>query len=165
MSKRNHIVLVLMFMLCLLGSVSPVEACPPGFQDVNAGACRVEIVSSGSNPTAAGLIACNSYAKYDSSTTGSTQIIALSGTTVTYICGYSIMVGGTATNVKLVQGTGANCVTSPVDLTPAWQFTTNSGKVAYSSFYAGLNAPAGKATCVNASAANAVQVEIWYTQF
>lgn len=111
------------------------------------------------------IIACDNYAKYDASTTGDTQIIAASGSTTIYVCGYNIHIGGTATNVKLTYGTGSNCGTGNTALTPAWQFIANAGKVVHSPFWAGLKTTGSQALCVNASAANAVQVEVYFTQF
>jgi hypothetical protein len=112
----------------------------------------------------AGVIACDNSAKYDASTTGDTQIVAASGSTAIYICGYTMGVGATATNVKLDYGTGSNCATGTTALTPAWQFAANGGQVISSPFWNGLKTPASQALCVNASAANPVQVEVWYAQ-
>lgn len=112
-----------------------------------------------------GLIVCDSTAKYDASTSGSTQIVALSSGKTIYVCGYSLGVGGTATNVKLVYGTGTNCATSPSDITPAYQLAANGGIVDRSPFSNGLKTAASNALCVNASAANAVQALVYYAQF
>jgi hypothetical protein len=113
----------------------------------------------------AGVIACDNYAKYDASTSGDTQVVAASGSTAIYVCGYTMGIGATSTNVKLDYGTGSNCVTGTTALTPAAQFTPNGGKVISSPFWNGLKTPASQALCVNASAANPVQVEVWYAQF
>lgn len=112
-----------------------------------------------------GAIKCGSSAVYDASTSGRTQIVAASGSTVIYICGYSITVGGTATNVKLDYGTGTNCGTSPASITPAFQIAANGGIVDGSPEYRGLKTIASQALCINASAANAVQAIVYYTQF
>lgn len=110
-----------------------------------------------------GLQACGSTAIYDASTSGETQIIALSGSTVTYICGYTILAAGTV-NVNLAYGTGSNCATSPTKITPAYQLTAQVGAVDGSPFYRGLQAPAGKETCLNASGGVAVQAIVYYDQ-
>ena len=112
-----------------------------------------------------GLISCDKSAIYDASTTGSTQMVAISGSTTIYICGYSIFVGGTATNVKFVYGTGSNCATSPANITPAYQLVANTGIVDGSLFFRGLKTIASQALCINASGANAVQAIVYYTQF
>lgn len=111
------------------------------------------------------VTACNLYVFYDASTNGDTQVVApVSGLSI-YICGYAIHTGGTATTVKLDYGTGSNCGTGNKALTPGWQLAINADRTADSPFFNGLSVPAGNALCVNASAGNAVQVEIFYTQF
>lgn len=112
----------------------------------------------------AGLKSCDSSAKYDASTSGSTQIIAgVSGRKV-YFCGILFATGGTATNVKLVEGTGTNCATSPADVTPAYQLAANDARGFMSPFWTGLvTATNANNVCINASAANAVQAQVFYT--
>lgn len=122
-------------------------------------------------------VMCDKTAIYDASTNGSTQIVALSGTTTIYICGYAITVGTTATSVKLTAGTGTNCASAAsgatsngssganAAVTPAYQIAANGGIVVHGSFWTGRHAGSANALCVNASAANAVQVEVSYAQF
>jgi hypothetical protein len=135
-------------------AVGPTASAPPA-NAVYQGA------SVGGNLT--GLVGCNSVAKYDASTSGSTQIVALTSTQTIRICGYSIMSGGTA-NVKLVSGTGSNCATSPTDITPAWQLTAQAGIVDRSVYWQGLAAVVSEALCINASAGVAVQALVYYSK-
>src|SRR6185312_16908721 len=95
-----------------------------------------------------GVIACNSHAFYDASTSGATQLVALSGATNIRVCGYTLFSGGTA-NVKLVSGTGTNCGTGTASLTPAYQLTAQAGLVIKSPFWDGLAAGASNALCIN----------------
>jgi hypothetical protein len=118
-----------------------------------------------SSGTLRGQIQCDSTAVYDASTSGSTQLVALTSGQTIYVCGYAITTGGTATNVKLVYGTGTNCATSPSNMTAAYQLSANSGIVDRGDFYTGLKTAAANALCVNASAANAVQATVYYTKF
>lgn len=111
------------------------------------------------------MVTCDKSAFYDAAATGSTQLVAASGSTVIYICGVHVHTGSTATNVKLVYGTGTNCVTSPVTITPAYQLLANAGFVEETPYWNGLATVAGTALCVNASAANPVQAEVRYAQF
>lgn len=111
-----------------------------------------------------GLISCQSAAIYDASTTGSTQIVGLVSGKVVYICGYTIVAGGTV-NVKLVYGTGSNCATGATNITPAFQLTAQAGAVDGSAYYRGLNAIASNELCINASGAVAVQAIVYYSQF
>lgn len=93
------------------------------------------------------------------STATTTQFIALSGSTKTYIDNLSIIAGGT-TNVTLVYGTGSNCVTSPGNLTGAYPLIANAGLVLQR-----IVVPAGQAFCVTSSAGVQVSGHATYTQF
>jgi hypothetical protein len=93
------------------------------------------------------------------STATTTQMIALSGSTKTYIDNLSIMAGGAA-NVTLVYGTGANCGTGQANLTGAYPLAANGGLVLQR-----VVVPAGQALCVTSSAAVSVVGHVTYTQF
>lgn len=115
--------------------------------------------------TLVGDVTCESTATYDASTSGRTQLVAISGSTTIYVCGYEIMVGGTATNVGLQRGTGSACGTGTASLTPAWQFAVNGGKVSPFPTHGYLfKTNSGDALCVNTSGANAVQAQVYYSQ-
>lgn len=111
-----------------------------------------------------GLISCDSTAFYDASTSGSTQLVALSSGKTIYICGQTIMASGTV-NVELDYGTGAACVTSPTKITPAWQLTAQTGVNDNATFWSGLKTAASNELCIKTSAGVAVQALIHYTQF
>lgn len=49
--------------------------------------------------------------------TASAQLVALSGSTVIYVCGFNYTSAGTAPTTKFVYGTGAVCVTGQISLT------------------------------------------------
>lgn len=119
-------------------------------------------ISSG---TINGIIHCDNTAIYDASTNGSTQLVALTSSQTIYVCGYSFGVGGTATNVKLVYGTGSNCATGATNITPAYQLAANGGIVDRAPYYNGMKTAASNALCINASAANAVQAVVYYTKY
>jgi hypothetical protein len=117
--------------------------------------------------SATGVIQCNQSAFYDASTLGTTQIIA-PGTAGgvgqrIYVCGYTINVGATATNVSLNYGTGSNCGTGTAGLTPVWVLAANQFMVDGQAA-APLVAPPGSALCVTTSAANPVKVLIRFLQ-
>jgi len=111
-----------------------------------------------------GLKTCDSHAKYDASDNGSkTLVTGVSGRKV-YVCGYILATGGTATNLKLREGSDADCATNGADLTPAWQLVANDKLGMQSAFWTGLAVSTNAYyVCVNASAGNAHQAEIWYT--
>jgi hypothetical protein len=53
-------------------------------------------------------------------TAGTAQLLALSGTTIIYVCGYNFVMPNTATtatSVKFIGGTGSNCGTPVTTLT------------------------------------------------
>ncbi len=112
----------------------------------------------------AGHIGCDSSAVYDASTSGSTQIVALTSGQTIYVCGFVLFSGGTA-NVKLVYGTGTNCATSPANMTPAFQLTAQTGASYGNGEGVVVQTAGSNALCVNSSAAVAVQALVTYTKF
>jgi hypothetical protein len=112
---------------------------------------------------------CNSSVPYDASTNGATRLVA-SSTGVggpIFICGYTIGTN-TATNVKLIYGTGTTCGTGTTSITPAYTFAANTAGYASvteaSPFFRGLVVPSGNDLCINTSAGNAVQAIVYYYQ-
>jgi hypothetical protein len=110
-------------------------------------------------------IYCGSTAFLDMSTATTTQIVALSGSTVVYVCSYAVMAGGTA-NVKLVRGTGTNCATGQAAITPNFPLVAQAGinRVAGGGNVV-TKGNAGDAVCATSSAAVTVVVEVSYAQF
>lgn len=109
----------------------------------------------------AGLIQCDSTAIYDASTNGSTELKALTSGRSIYVCGYTILSGGTV-NVKLIYGTGTACATGSNNMTPAYQLTAQVGAVDGSPFARGLKTASANALCINTSAGVAVQAIVYY---
>jgi hypothetical protein len=110
---------------------------------------------------------CNAAPFYDSNTNGSTRLLAAKTTGAMYLCGYSISSIGTV-NVKLIYGTGTNCGTGTVSITPAFQSngagTTEFVFVDSSAAYRGLFVPAGNDLCINTSAGVSVQAIVYVYQ-
>lgn len=108
---------------------------------------------------------CNTSLIYDASTNGATQLQAsnTSGTGLLYICGYTFFAAGTV-NVDLVYGTGTACATGTTKLTPAYQFTAQTGIVDASPFYRGMSVPGGQNLCINTSAGVAVQAVVYVSR-
>lgn len=110
-------------------------------------------------------VACVKSAIYDASTNGATRLVTGNATQQIYVCGFSILAGGTA-NVDLVYGTGGTCGTGTTKVTPAWQLTAQAGIVDHQTYYAGLPpVPASNDLCINSSAGTAVQAIVYYSQF
>jgi hypothetical protein len=110
----------------------------------------------------AGLVQCDSTAVYDASTSGSTELKALTSGRSIYVCGYSIMSGGTV-NVKLIYGTGTACATGSANMTPAYQLTAQAGISDNAPFYRGMKTASANALCINTSAGIAVQAIVYYS--
>lgn len=144
----------------LIGNVGSATGSAPPSGAVYAGA-------NGSGATGgllAGLKTCDLHAEYDASDNGSkTLVTGVSGRKV-YICGYILATGGTATNLKLREGSDADCATNGADLTPAYQLVANDKIGMQAAFWTGLAVSTNAYyVCVNASAGNAHQAELWYT--
>jgi len=60
------------------------------------------------------------------STATTTQLVALSGTTRVYACGFSATVSGTSPTLLFLYGTGAACATGPVNLSGTFAITTGT---------------------------------------
>jgi hypothetical protein len=118
------------------------------------------------SPVGSGTVNCNTplSAIYDNSTSGNIELVAISGSTVVYVCGYEIMAEGDV-GVRLVNGTGTACATGETSETPVWDLTTNSGKVLPvfgTGYYFATDA--GDALCAETDGAVAVQIQVYYVQ-
>jgi hypothetical protein len=106
-------------------------------------------------------VACNLSKLYDNSTNGSTLLVTGRSNANIYICGYTFYAASTV-NLKLVYGSDATCGTGTTAITPAFQFTTQTGLVDPSPVFRGLFVPLGNNLCINASAGNAAQAIVYY---
>jgi len=110
-------------------------------------------------------ISCTSTVNYDASTNGATQLVAAIANARIYVCGYVIWSNATA-NVQLQQGTGTNCGTGTVNMTPAYRFASTTGVgVSVLGNYQGLSTTLSQALCINSSAGVAVQATVYFVQF
>ena len=112
----------------------------------------------------AGLVACDSSAQITVSTATTTQMVALVAAKSIYVCGFVIN-GAGATTAKLVYGTGANCATGQVSLTPAFTLATGSNVALGNGLGYLMKTISANALCVTNSAAVAANVLITFTQF
>jgi hypothetical protein len=117
-----------------------------------------------SNGVLTAPIACDKSVVYDAATSGETQLVAASGSTVIYVCGYTMHTQGTVSVNLASADTGGACA-NPVKITPAYALTAADGAVDGSPTFRGLKAPAGKALCWNSSAGVAAQGIVYYGQF
>lgn len=144
------------------GYTSPVPACAASPCVTVIGETAITALASGADTK---VVMCDKHAFYDASDNGKKTVVAGTSSKKTYICGFILATGGTATNLSLTSGTGSDCVTTSTAITPAYQLLANQRVGALGSFWTGLITLANADNlCVNASAGNAHQVEIFYTQ-
>lgn len=99
----------------------------------------------------------------NTASSGNVEIVALSGSTLIYVCGYSLVVDS-AVDVQFIQGTGTACATDETDLTGPWGFSANGGITQANSGAVQFKAPAGKALCIENSGAVQVSGHVTYVQ-
>lgn len=144
------------------GSAVPANAVYQGAQDASG--------------NLVGDIVCTVSKIYDASTSGNTELVAISGSKHIYVCHYTIFAAGTV-NVSLVTGTGTACASAAsgtpstgtsgasAGLTPAYQLTAQTGKVEPTPTHGFLyDTGSANALCLKTSGAVAVQGEVWYSQ-
>lgn len=111
------------------------------------------------------MVGCVQSAKYDASTNGATKLVTGNSTQRIYVCGWNVVAAGTV-NVSLVYGTGGTCGTGQTAITPAYQWTAQTGMVDHPPFWSGLTpVPASNDLCLLTSAGVAVQAVVYYAQF
>src|ERR1035437_5079366 len=95
------------------------------------------------------MFGCNQSAQYDASTSGSTKLVTGTSTKQIYVCGFNFFSGGSA-SVKLVYGTGGTCGSGTASITPAFQFTAQTGDVDHLPVYTGITpVPVSNDLCIN----------------
>lgn len=95
--------------------------------------------------------------------TTTTQIIALSGTKVTYVTLAKVFAGGTV-NVTFKYGTGTNCATGTTTLEGPYPFTAQSGTVEGNGAGPVMIVPSGQALCITTDASVSGGVKLIYQQ-
>lgn len=108
-------------------------------------------------------VGCSQKATFDTSTSGSIQLVAAVTGTSVRVCGFVFFAGGT-TATKLISGTGMACGTGAADITPAFPLTINTSVSYPSPYFQGLAAPPGNALCVNVGSSAKVVGFVTYSQ-
>lgn len=111
---------------------------------------------------------CNDHARIQTaaisnSTSGNVEVVALNGSDLIYVCGYSLMAGAT-TGVRFVYGTGTACATGETGLTGAWPFAANGGIQQPNTGAPQFVVPAGNAFCTENTGANAIAGHVTYVR-
>lgn len=124
--------------------------------------CVTTTGNVGSDPSSG--VATPAFAFLAMPATTTTQIIALSGSTKTYVTSMLVVAGGT-TNVTFKYGTGSNCGTGTTTLSGPWPLTAQAGFSKGSGTGAVMIVPAGQALCVTTDASVGGAVDMTYQQF
>ena len=114
------------------------------------------------------LTACNQSVIYDSSASGDTKVVTGVSNKQIYVCGFTFFAAGTA-NVGLVYGTltgSDQCGTGTTKITPAFQFTAQTGLVDHLPVYQGLlPVPVSNNLCLDTSAGVPIQAVVYFSQW
>ncbi|MFA6267670.1 MAG: hypothetical protein WC670_18380 [Pseudolabrys sp.] len=108
-------------------------------------------------------VGCDQSASYDASTNGATRLVTGDSVNRVYVCGFTIVAGGTAT-VGLVTGTGTNCATGQAALTPSWSMVAQTVVPDSSPAWRGLLAAPGLDVCIKTNAGVAVQAIVYFSK-
>lgn len=118
-------------------------------------------VGQNSSGTGAFIPVCDSSAVINVSTSGETQLVALSTGKTIHVCAYNLMANG-AVNVNLAYGTGSNCASNTTALTGQYPLQAQAGVSAGSGTGVITQTAASNALCVNLSASISVQGLVTY---
>ena len=111
------------------------------------------------------IVQSTASAAVNVSTTSTTQIIALSGSTSIYITGYDITSAGAGT-ITFKAGTGSNCASNTTSLSGAMTVAANQEIGPRGSGWGpALIAPAGYAVCITTASSATAQGSVAYAQF
>jgi hypothetical protein len=109
------------------------------------------------------VLSCVHTVIINDSSSGNTQVIALSGSTQVHICKMTL-VTASQVNIQLTQGTGTNCATSNTNLSLLYQLVSTVAED-YAADLSYLVGVAGDAVCLDLGSAVQVTGQIWYDQF
>lgn len=108
---------------------------------------------------------CDQSVAINTSTSGYTQLVALSAGKKIYVCSFFVQANGTV-NVNLAYGTGTTCGTGTTALTgPMPEPTPGAGIAPNGGSSPLFTVPTGNALCVNLSAATQVSGALSYAQY
>lgn len=110
------------FLLSALLILAPAFAAPAFAQQINTNIVGYTLTTDVcQNPTVA-----KTHALVNISTATTTQLVALSGVTVVYVCNFTASVVGTTPTVLFETGTGSACGTGTASITGTFAPTTGS---------------------------------------
>lgn len=107
-------------------------------------------------------VSCDQTAIINTASADETQLVALSGSTVIYVCGFVLTAEG-AVDAQLVSGTGTTCQTGQTAESGLYALTADRPIAGYPR--GAMRSAAGGAWCLNLSGAVQVNGELYYAQF
>lgn len=117
-------------------------------------------------------VQCDKTAMANIATATDTQLVALSGSTIIYVCSAYIEIQGVATTAGTLQleyGTGTNCGTGKTAISPTFIGSTTAGNPTVVPMSAGagylFKTTAGQALCALSTTTTVQKVFITYAQF
>lgn len=133
---------------------------------------RADYTGVRENANLSGLIQCDKTAQASIATATDTQLVALSGSTVIYVCASLIEIQGIATTAGTLQleyGTGTSCATGKTAMTPALMGSTTAGNpwsvVIGGNLGYAFKTAAGNALCALSTTTTTQKVLVTYAQF
>jgi hypothetical protein len=112
-------------------------------------------------PSPYGQVQCNKSVNYDAATVGATELVPAIAGAIVYVCNYIIDSAGGAQTAGLVYGTGTNCATGTILMTPNWTLASNQ-TIIDNITDAVLQTGVGNALCISAN--GAVKARVSYLQ-
>lgn len=110
------------------------------------------------------IIQADASIPISASSSGTTQLVALSSGKKIYVIGWDVIAGGTGT-VQLQYGTGTNCATGTNNLTGAYPLTAQAGLAIQGGIGPAIVVPAGNALCIALGSSVQMSGRLAYTQF
>jgi hypothetical protein len=117
----------------------------------------------GGGSSSANVFQATNFANSSAAAAATTQQFAASGSTVIYLVNYSFQGQLAAGTFQIVSGTGTNCATSQVNMTPLWDLSVNAAADIGSLGVKGASA-AGAALCVKTTSTNPISWSIGVAQ-
>lgn len=105
-------------------------------------------------------LVCNKTVQVSQGAVALTRIIAANGATIS-LCGFAYNTGAAAGSMQLSTGTGSNCGTGTVAITPAFALGINGVLVDHVEF-AHFSAPPGNDVCLTTSGTGPSQLLIYF---
>jgi hypothetical protein len=140
-----------------IGNVDIASAIPAGSNSIG------EVTGASDKP----IIACDNVKVIDTASAGNVLLVEESGSTVIYICSFTITAEATV-DVKLITGEGAACVTDESAITGYYALSTTTGVLGVtrgSGLGMVTKGVAGYDVCVDLGGAVQVNGEITYAQY